>query len=713
MSEAVNFYINMLQGNMGGLSAVGALKSLDDNAAKAQAGIKALEGDLASAKTKLDKLGSTENIDALTSRLTTAKQQLAGMTTGKVAFNPAEYRRASDEVGKLGSQLEAAKAKHSAALEAQAGKVDKLSGKLGAAKDAEASGAALLAAKRAATVKGLDDQVASLSSVGEAAKSAGGPIGSLVSGIEKFAKGGPVAIAAAVAVAILAMGVAIGVAVVALTRYAFAAADAARSSALFSEAATGSAAGGKELETVVDQMSNLAPGLAAKMKDVGRSLADVGIRGRDAQRTLEAFGIVATARGEQAAGAIKSIAESSRTANRLMLGPFNRITGQFDSLKGTGIKSADVFSSLAKVMGTSAEAARKAATTGLVPYRKGLEAIELAAKASLGGVVAKQMMSLSAALDKLKENVAKMFSGANIEKFLEGLKTVTDLFDTNTVTGYVLREVFTSVFTSISEIAAKVFPYVRVLIMGMAMGVMIVATAAKQLYRAFQDTFGGALKNMDGLRLAFIIGGGLIGGLVGGIVGLGVAFLALGAIIVIATAPLWAPFALLALAIYAIDIALTAVVDAAKGLGKEIEDIDLGKAAENIMNSLIDGIKAKIADVSAAIKSVGAAITGGFDSEMEIKSPSKVMTRRANWVVDPLVSVPAKRAGEVQAAMGGLGDLDDPRAQVGPSGNKSGSDGPPIIFNSCTFGGGDEDSVRRIIREERRMFFLGEARGYA
>ena len=707
MSEAVNFYINMLQGNMGGLAAVGALKSLDDNAGKAKAGIKSLEDQLSAAKAKLETLKAPASVQDLEKKLATVS---AAKSTAMAKGDNERMVALGKQKIALEEKLASARQKAEASVAGQEAKIAGITAKIKAQKEAEASGAALNAAKRAALVKGLDDQVAALGGLAESAKAAGGPIGSLVSGIEKFAKGGPVAIAAAVAVAILAMGVAVGVAVVALTRYALAAADAARTSLLFSEAATGSAAAGKELETVVDQMSNLAPGLAAKMKDVGRSLADVGIRGRDAQRTLEAFGLVATARGEQAAGAIKNIAESSRTANRLMLGPLDRITGQFDSLKGTGIKSADLFSSLAKVMGTSAEAARKAAATGLVPYRKGLEAIELAAQKSLGGVVAKQMMSLSAQADKLKENVAKLFSGVNIEKFLAGLKTVTDLFDANTVTGYVLREVFTSVFTSISEIAAKVFPYVRVLIMGMAYGVIIVATAAKQLYRAFQDTFGGALKNMDGLRLAFIIGGGLIGGLVGGIVGLGVAFLALGAIIVIATAPLWAPFALLALAIYAIDTALTAVVDAAKGLGKEIEDIDLGKAAENIMNSLIDGIKAKIADVSAAIKSVGAAITGGFDAEMGIASPSKEMIRRANWVVDPLVSVPEKRAGEVQVAMGGLGELDDPRAQVGGGKGGGGGISGPIELHFHVQEAGD---LPAKVREVLISLMHGEARGYA
>ena len=147
-------------------------------------------------------------------------------------------------------------------------------------------------------------------------------------------------------------------------------------------------------------------------------------------------------------------------------------------------------------------------------------------------------------------------------------------------------------------------------------------------------------------------------------------------------------------------------------LWKELEDIDLGAAAENAMNSLIDGIKAKIADVKAAIASVGKAITGGFDTEMEIRSPSKKMQRRADYVVDPVVDVPKRRTSEVRAAYGALGEAVDFAPGQGGGGRAGGAE-PSITFTNCVFGGGDEESVRRIIREERRLFFLGEARGNA
>jgi hypothetical protein len=710
MADSIPFYIDILRGSSSGLSAIGALKSLDDSAAKASSGIQALEANVGSAQKKLETLKAGDNIKGIAMELADAKAKLDAIRSGKTPFDAGEYKRASDSVGKLGSQLDAAKSKNAAAIDSQKSKVEALTGKLNEQKAAQASNASLVSAKRALIKKGLDEQVSGLSGILNKAKESGGPLGNLAGKLEGLGKGGAAGAAIAVVVALAAIATGAIVAAVALARYALTAADAARTSRLFSEAALGSAAAGNELETVVNQMTNLAPGLAAKLKDVGRSLADVNIRGRDAQRVLETFGIVATARGEQAAGAIKSIAEASRVAGRLMLGPLNRITGQFDSLKGTGIKSADVFKALGKVMGTSADAAQKATRTGLVPFKKGLEAIELAAQMSLGGVVAKQMMGLDVQAAKLKENIAKLFSGANIDKFLEGLKTVSDLFDSNTVTGYILREVFTAAFTKIANVASRVFPYIKAAIEGVVFAVLLVATVAKSLYRTLQETFGGAGKNIDGISLAFRIGAIMVGAFVGAVVGLTAALVLLGTVAALALAPIWVPFALMAFAIYLGVKAIGAIVDAIDATKTALGEVDLGAAAKNIVMSLVNGLKAHFSYVTDAMSSLGGLITGAFDTKMEIASPSKVMTRRANWIVDPLVDVPNERASEVNAAIGGLGGLDKPQ-QLG-NGKPSADKGGDINFYDCVFGT-DPNEIRRIIREERALFFMGNANGNA
>lgn len=711
--ESIDFYVNMLAGNMQGLAAVGALKSLDDAAAKATSRIQDLEGKVKEASAKLESTkAATGNIESLSAQLAVAKAHLDAIRSGKVPFDPKEYKKASDEVSKLAEKTEQAKAKHAAAVEAQKSKVDGLTKKLADEKAAHASNANLIAAKRAQIVKGLDEQVSKLGSFAEAAQSAGGPVGNLAGKVAQLAKGGggAVGVVLALVIGLAALASAAVVAAVALARYALVAADAARSSQLLSAAATGSGSAAWELETVVDQLSNKIPQARQKTAEWARELSLAGIAGRDMQRTLTAMGMVASAVGDQAGSKIRGIAEASRNAQKLMLGARDRF-GEFASLQGTAIKAADIYAAVAKSMRTSIPEAKRMVDAGIVPFRKGLEALELAAETRFGPIVARQMASLDTQISKLKENIAKLFSGANIEGFLKALKTVTDLFDTNTVTGYVLREVFTEIFTKASDAAAKAMPYVKALVMGAVYGVIMFASIAKRLGNTLSELFGDRFKGVDKIKTAFVIGAGLVGAFVGAIAGLTAAFVLLGVVAVTVTAPIWLPFVLGAAAVYLMVKAIDAVIDEAKSLWKELEDIDLGKAAENIMNTLIDGIKAKIAAVKDVISDVGAAITGAFDSKMEIKSPSKVMTRRANWVVDPLVTVPEKRQREVNQAIGGLGGLDQPRAlPPGPAAAVAG--GPTFSFTNCTFGS-NMGEVKQAMNEWWAERMQGESLGYA
>ncbi len=683
MGSSTDIYLNILGSNAGALSQISSLQTLDATVKKNDASIKLLE------KSYVDASAAAQ------------KARAAGDMTGA--------SKATKDATKAGEALAATRDKQALSLAKQ----DLY--KRGLDKQVETTRMAQHAeANRASQSKGLRSALesikGSLGGLSEQAKGAGGPVGDVASKLQSFGKGGPVGVAIAVAVALAGLAVAAAYAALALTKYAFGAADAARSSRLFSEAALGSAAAGSELEQVVDQMSNLAPGLAAKLKDVGRSLADVGIRGRDAQRTLETFGLVATARGEQAANSIKNIAESSRMANRLMLGPFNRITGQFTSLQGTGIKSADVFASLAKVMGTSAEAAKKAASTGLIPYKKGLEAIELAARASLGGVVAKQMMSLSAQADKLKENVSKLFSGVAIDTFLAGLKTVTDLFDQNTVTGYVLREVFTAVFTKVAEVAAKVFPYIKVAIQGVVFGMLLVVGAARKIYTALSSAFEGAGKNIDGISLAFQIGAGAVGLVVGSIVGLAAAFVLLGTVAALATAPIWVPFAVAALAIYAAVSAGEALIDSVNEISSAVEDIDLAASAGKMIDGLVKGIKSKIGDVTSAILDVSGAITGAFNSDQEIRSPGRKAMRGGKYVVQGYAGGMVQNVPMVERASLKVSNAANIPTGDGGSG---GGNGGPLSLTVNVYGRDDAQEIGVRVREEVAIILQGISRGNA
>jgi hypothetical protein len=677
----IQLYIDILSDKAGSLSAISSLQTLDATVKKNDASIKGLEKSYADAMTAANNApkggkGWAANIEAVKGaedKLTAARQKQQ-LSLAKQDL----YRKGLDK------QVEGVRA----AQAAESQRASQSKGLLGALE----------------SIKG------SLGGMAEQAKGAGGPIGDVAGKLEGLGKGGTVGVAIAIAAALVAVAVAGAYAAWTLTKYAIVSADAARTSRAFSEAALGSAAAGNELEAVVDQMSDLAPGLSAKLKDVGRSLAEVNIRGRDAQRTLNAFGIVATARGEQAAGAIKSVAESSRVAGRLMLGPLNRITGEFDSLRGTGIKSADVFKALSTVTGKSADAFKNARTTGLVPFKDGLKAIELAAQMSLGGVVAKQMMSLSSQADKLKENLAKLFSGVNIETFLAGLKTVTDLFDSNTVTGYIMREVFTAVFTKVAALAALVFPYIVAGIKGVVFGVLIFAKVAQQAYTALSDLFSGGSK-ADNIILAFRIGAMAVGLVVGAVAGLALAFVVLGTVAALALAPIWVPFALAALAIYAAVKAVDAIVDAFSGLGDEIAGIDLAASAGKMIDGLIKGIKAKIADVKSAILEVSGAITSTFDSDQEIQSPGKKAMRKGKHVGEGYAiggqqSVPMIESSGAKMSGAMTRGIDS----GGGEGSGSTTNAPPTFsFSNCQFG----SVTQATIEEMMNAAYMKMQRGFA
>ncbi len=687
MADGLDFYINMLANNAGALSATSALKSLDATVKTNDASIKGLEKSYSDAMAKakaLDAAGDTkkaakaareaEKIQTEIGRRSSANAAAEAKASAIATKSAAAQAAAKQKEIDLARKQEVASAKHSVAMEkarTQWAKLSKETDKTsGAVENAESNWKAMKSA-----------------------------VGS----------GGAAGAAIAVAVALALAATAVVACTVALAKYALVASDAARSSQLLSAAATGSGSAGWELETVVDQLSNKIPQARQKTAEWARELALANIAGRDMQRTLTTMGTVASAVGDSAAGKIKGIAEASRMAQKLMLGARDRF-GEFASLQGTGIKAADIYAAVAKSMRTSIPEAKRMVDAGIVPFKRGLEALERAAETKFGPIVARQMMSLSTQAEKLKENIGKLFSGANIESFLAGLKTVTDLFDTNTVTGYVLREVFTAVFTKIAELASKVFPYVKAAIEGVVVGVLIFAIAAKQLYRQFQETFGGAGKGIDGMALAFKIGVGIVATMVGSIVALTAAFAILGTVALIALAPIWVPIAITMAVIYLAITAIGAFIDAVTSIGEEIAKVDLAAAAGKMMDGLIKGIKDKVADVKSAILEVSGAITGAFNSDQEIRSPGRKAMRQGKYVVEGHAigmeqNVPMVERASLEVSRAATGSP----SQGGGAQSRGGFNPEKVELHFHVTEAGDLPAkVREVLTE----IWLGEARGW-
>lgn len=711
MAGNIPIYLDILGSNAGALSNISALQSLDATVKKNDASIKTLEKSYAKAHE------------------TSAKAFAAGDKKGAAAAAK-EASQIQAEIAKRGKASAAAEANAAAIATKNAatkGAVERaaateriknqaIENKANAQNLANSVKQARANASLIKIQQGLQPKAkaSEFEELGNKIKAAGGPAGSLVSTLEGLGKGGVAGVAIAIVVALVAMTTAAAFAAVALTKYAFAQADAARTSKLFSESALGSASAAGELETVVDQMSNIAPGLSVKLKEIGRDFADVNIRGRNAQLALEAFGTVATARGESAAHAIKSITEASGNAQKFLIGARDRF-GEFLSLKGTGIKAADLYQAYAKASGKSIVESQRLLKQGLVPLKTGLEALAIAADTKLGGVAARQMMSLSNQAEKLKENISKLFTGVNIEPFLAGLKTVTDLFSQDTVTGYVLRQVFTAAFTKIAEVAALVFPYVAQVIKGVVFGVLLFADVAKRAYVAISAAFGGSsMSKAEKLQLAFKIGAMAVGAVVGAVAGLTIAITALGALAVLALAPIWIPFALMAAMIYVGIKAVGAIVDEIESLASELKGIDLAKIGGNIVDGLVKGIKSKIADVKSAITEISEAITGTITTDQEVKSPGRKQMRVGGHIGEGLAIGIERKRGRVEDA--GMTLSDGASGGIGGGSRTnlvSGTTGNTYQITQNFYGPTNSDDMKRAWRETYVEVMQIESRGGA
>lgn len=438
-----------------------------------------------------------------------------------------------------------------------------------------------------------------------------------------------------------------------LAKFALTAGDAARSAYLLSAAATGSAAGGAELEVVISQLARRIPLAREKLAGMASDLATLKFRGREAQAALTAMGIVASARGDTAAASIKGIAEQSKSARRFLIGAKD-IYGEFLSLKGTGLKSADIYAALAESMKVSIPQAKALLASGKVTVQQGMIALEKAAQSRFGDTIAGQMISLTAQAEKAKENFAALFSGLHLDNFLKGLSSVTSLLSQDTVFGYTLKTVLTGAMNDLFNGASKVFPYIRAMLIGVAIGALTVYLyflKAKKAVTELGEKLGlaGKLKGIDGLTIAMYAGIGAVGLLV---VGFGL----LAAAMIIASLPLLVLLAGLLLIAslplligYGIAKLGSAMSDAFTGAWDAIMSVDLLAEGKRIVDSLIAGVKTQVPALIAAVAMMASNIPATVASVLDMHSPSRLAIEQGGNYTKSLGHGASKEADAAEA----------------------------------------------------------------
>lgn len=524
--------------------------------------------------------------------------------------------------------------------------------------------------------------------------------------VEAFSNGMMAASKAAMAVIAVIAAAAAG-----FVAYAIYAADAARSTMLLNIASAGSVEKGTELNAVVSQLARRIPIARAKLDEMATSLIDAKLAGRDMQNALTAIATVASARGQQAASAIDAIAKSSASMRRFMLGARD-VRGEFASLAGTGIKAKDIYNAVAKTLGITVAQAQQRVLAGTISLKKGMEILATVAQDKFGATIAGQMLSLTTQIDKVKENFGLLFSGIKLDKFLKGLDSVTSLLSQDTFTGYALKTVLTGAMNGFLDAAGAAMPYVRAMLIGIAIGALVLFLAFLKVKKAISDAFKGTdtAKFLSDLNY---VKGAMYAGIIA-VAALTSVFILLAAAMFIALVPL----ALLAIALLVL-VAIPVIIAYAfyKGF-KKIEStvtdalnalagIDLTAIGQKAIESLIGGLSSMKGSLASTVADIAALIPGGISTALVMHSPSVLLTNQGRQAIGSFSSGAEKEADGVEAAGRRAGGALS--AGVGAAGGPSGGRGGVVHMTNNFY----VDDSGLIARVRETIFDTFEQAGFA
>ena len=422
-----------------------------------------------------------------------------------------------------------------------------------------------------------------------------GPVGEMSGGFAKLAsqlgKAGVVGAAILAAAAIIAVGVAAGVAFANIEKFALGAADARRSELLMLE------------------------GL----------------------RQIPTWNIFTGRSAMQAADQIQSGIDRVAGSSALMRGDIYDIA---TSLQRMGIHGTKALQAVADAQSAAGDKGKAYAMQLIQWYRMSGSSAEAAAaviEGKFGKIARKQALSFGTQMAKLKENVTYLFSGIKIEGFLTGLKSVTDLFSQNTVTGQQLKRLLESIFGPFFGSAEKGFPILKKLIEKAVGWVLDLKYAFIELQIWLYEI--GAVKWWKEHEVgAKLISGALLT-LKTTLVLIGSAMLTIAS----SVAVLMAPFTLLGAVSYA---AFSAIWEAAKWL----INLDWAGIGSAVIHGIADGITSAASFLWNAIKNVASGSLKLFRQVLGIHSPSVVFKTQGRMIGAGAAAGIRASAPEVHAA---------------------------------------------------------------
>lgn len=452
------------------------------------------------------------------------------------------------------------------------------------------------------------------------AQGLGGPMGGVIgrlTSLKGLLAGGVIAFGImAIVGALAALTVGTAAAVLALAAYGVAQADARRSELLRLEGLT-----------KMRNIYGIAAGKAGDLQDAIDSVAASSALGRD-----------------QIAKYAEQLYRAHMRGNNLKL-----------ALEGVAIKASTQGEAAAQMWASWAQGA---AMTG-----RSVKKLADDVKARLGGIAARQLLSLDVQTRKLKENFSALFSGLRIESLLGAFNTITSLFAQSTATGKALKFIVETLFQPLLGGAESATPIVKRFFQGIVIAALRVVIAVLLVRNWFKRTFGDStlFKGLDLATVALYAG-----------MAAGAAFIGVLGVLTVMAASLAGAFVLAGLAIWKYAQYVKGVMTWVwSTLGKWT---DFGMA---IAEGIADGVKRGAKWVWEAIKGLGSGAMKLFKSALGIASPSKAFARLGLAIPQGLqVGVERGRPG-AQRVVSRLVDV--PRAPRIAPGDVEPASGEPTV----------------------------------
>lgn len=376
---------------------------------------------------------------------------------------------------------------------------------------------------------------------------------------------------------------------------------------------------------------------------------------------------------------------------------------------------------------------------------------------------------LGSASKKLDANLKKTFGGLKIDKLLDGLDSLVNLFDVSTASGRVMKTMFESLFQPLVDGIANAIPtveraFLQVMIWTMKGALALRAfsrteafdslvTGAKILGAAVAAVVAVVAVGAAMVALPFVVAGAAIAAVVVAIGKLMPVFKAIGKVAAVALAVMAAPFIIAGTAVYALGTAVmsalappfnwllgilsgplttawAAVSGAASavwngikaGAQKAIDflnGIDLATIGTDMILGLAKGITSAAGAVIGAIKSVVSGAISSAETVLDAHSPSRVFQKLGGYTAEGFAGGIEGGTVDTQSALesmveppevgGALGRMREP-AEAGGRGARGGTAGGGHSF---TFGdihvnaplAKDAAGIAAAVREELAVAF--------